>query len=571
MLNPLIPIEIMKKITATDLRLQPFTPSSPVSQDFPGFNHFTTRRDFILFKRISGVALAIVLENPGAADTPASGNFGHFEAAIYLDDTKVACREFSSRLDSATPLRPVRVDISFHAEDIEHGRFYSVRVSRIEPDGSRELQCTAPVRFINAPVLPTRYYTPMTCQAYYASDGDTNSLHIRVTTTDALNGLDLPAEVTARVVWPDGSEKTIDCDVSRYGEDTVWLLAELTDIEDPAGTTYVEFLCMGYPFTGLVMRPASYVDNNEISVTRLGVIKDYAAGSVEAPEDSPAPKPSAADRLARMVGLDEVKERVASCMALERMNRLRRKAGLSTPPMPLHALFLGSPGTGKTTVARIMGEVLHDAGVLSSGHVVVHERSTLIGRYYGTEEENTRKAIEEAAGGILFIDEAYQLHRPDDPRDPGCLVLDSLMTALADENRRDWMVILAGYTEPMLKMLATNPGLASRFPESNHYHFADFSPRELMQIAENYLEDNDFHLSPGARYRLAELLESDWILRDSSFGNGRHVNNIITARVLPAMARRLSAIDRPTRSQLTTIIADDIPAGTAIAASFLSA
>lgn len=550
----------MKKITATDLRVQPFTPSSPVSQDIPGYDHFTTRRDFILFKRISGVALAVVLENPGASDSPATGNFGNFEAAIYLDDTKVAARDFSARLDSATPLRPVRVDIPFHAEDIEPGKFYSVRVSRIDPDGSRELQCSAPLRFINVNVLPTCYYTPEACQAYYTSDCDTNSLYIRITTTDALNGLDLPAEVTARAVWPDGTETALQCEASRIDQETVSLLAELNDIDDPAGTTYVEFMTMGYPFTGLLLRPASYKDNNEISLSRLGVIKDYEAGSVDAPEDNRAPQPTASERLARMVGLDDVKERVTTYTAMARMNRLRRRAGLKTPAMPLHALFLGSPGTGKTTVARLMGEILHEAGVLSSGHVVVRERSSLIGRYYGTEEENTRKALEEAAGGILFIDEAYQLHRPDDPRDPGCLVLEALMTALADETRRDWMLILAGYTAPMMEMLVTNPGLASRLPACNHYRFADFDPRELMQIAENYLEDNDFHLSPGARYRLDELLESDWHYRDTTFGNGRHVNNIITAQVLPAMARRLSTVEHPTQARLTTILAEDIPA-----------
>lgn len=559
----------MKKITATDLRIQPFTPSSPVSQDIPGYDHFTTRRDFILFKRISGVALAIVLENPGAADTPASGNFGNFEAAIYLVDTKVACREFSARLDSATPVRPVRVDIPFHAEDIEPGKFYSVRISSIEHDGSRELQCITPLRFINAPVLPTKYYTPEACSAYYSSDCDTNSLYIRVTATDALDGLDLPPQVTARVVWPDATETTLDCEASRLDQKTVSLLLELSDIDDPAGTTYVEFLTMGYPFTGLLLRPACYKENNEINPCRLGVIKDYQAGTVDAPDDNKAPEPTASEQLTRMVGLEDVKERVTACTAMARMNRLRLRAGLHTPAMPLHALFLGSPGTGKTTVAHLMGRILHDAGVLSSGHVVVRERSSLIGRYYGTEEENTLKALEEASGGILFIDEAYQLYRPDDPRDPGCLVLESLMTALADEKRRDWMLILAGYTAPLLEMLATNPGLASRLPACNHYYFADFNPRELLQIAENYLHDNDFHLSPGARFRLAELLDCDWHFRDTTFGNGRHVNNIITAQILPAMARRLSAIEHPTHSQLTTIIAEDILAPALSACSML--
>lgn len=158
-------------------------------------------------------------------------------------------------------------------------------------------------------------------------------------------------------------------------------------------------------------------------------------------------------------------------------------------------MFLGSPGTGKSTVAKMMGVMLHRAGVQSKGHVVVRERATLLEQNYNSEAEKTMEAIEAAQGGILFIDEAYQLCQPNDPRDPGKFVIETLLTALADDSNHDWMLVLAGYSDQMKRMFDMNPGFKSRIPDSNIYVFDDFTESELMEIAEKYLERNNYTLS----------------------------------------------------------------------------
>lgn len=220
-----------------------------------------------------------------------------------------------------------------------------------------------------------------------------------------------------------------------------------------------------------------------------------------------------------LTGLKSVKEKLSTYERVVCFNKMRTYCGLPVPSVPLHAMFLGSLGTGKTTVAQIMGSMLQRAGILSKGHVVVRERATLLGQNYNSESEKTLGAIEEAQGGILFIDEAYQLYQPNDARDPGKFVIETLLTSLADESKRDWMLILAGYPEDMMRMFDMNPGLKSRIPESNIYMFEDFSENELMEIAENYLLRNQYTLLPDAHTALADRLRHDYLCREKNFGN----------------------------------------------------
>lgn len=263
------------------------------------------------------------------------------------------------------------------------------------------------------------------------------------------------------------------------------------------------------------------------------------------------------NKLGELTGLSSVKEKLYSYRKTIEFTNLRERNGLPTFKMPLHSMFLGAPGTGKTTIAKALGEMLAETGVLSSGHVVVRERSTLIGKYYSSEEENTIKAIEEAQGGILFIDEAYQLLAENDPRDPGRHVINALLTALSDESKRDWMLILAGYPEQTLRLYDLNPGLKSRIPESNIYTFNDFSESELMEIAENYLTKNQYSLTDDARKALLLKLGADYNTRDKNFGNARHVINLFQTTVFPSMAARI--MESGSDTDLTTIIESDIP------------
>lgn len=263
--------------------------------------------------------------------------------------------------------------------------------------------------------------------------------------------------------------------------------------------------------------------------------------------------------LDHLTGLRSVKEKLRIYERVVRFNRMRADKGLPVAATPLHAMFLGSPGTGKTTVANMMGEMLRRAGVLSKGHVVVRERATLLGQYYSSESEKTLAAIEEARGGILFIDEAYQLYQPNDSRDPGKFIIETLLTALSDDADRDWMLILAGYPDEMKRMFEMNPGFKSRIPDSNIYIFDDFTESELMEIAENYLARNSYTMSVEAHEALATRLKSDYAQREKNFGNARHVVNMIQTEILPSMAVRVTSEGLQNESALTEIQIADIP------------
>ncbi len=285
--------------------------------------------------------------------------------------------------------------------------------------------------------------------------------------------------------------------------------------------------------------------------------EDCEEGTEEARKE--AEKEARLVSLDHLTGLASVKAKLTVYEKLVRFNKMRADNGFPIAAAPLHAMFLGSPGTGKTTVAKMMGVMLRRAGVLSRGHVVVRERSMLLGPNYSMEETNTLKAIEEAQGGILLIDEAYQLYQPNDPRDPGRFVIETLLTALADESKRDWMLILAGYPDEMRRMFEMNPGLKSRIPDTNIYDFEDFTETELMEIAERYFRRQEYVLSAAAREALARRLASDYANRDKSFGNARHVINLIQTEIIPAMAVRVVSSGWAEPEELTEIQACDIP------------
>lgn len=266
------------------------------------------------------------------------------------------------------------------------------------------------------------------------------------------------------------------------------------------------------------------------------------------------------DTLDRMVGLREVKEQMVEYRNMVSLAMRRQDSGLTATHPPLHAIFMGNPGTGKTTVARIYGTMLNQLGLLSSGHVVVRERSTLMGQNYASEQELTRQAIEEARGGVLFIDEAYNLYNSNDPRDPGRNVIETLLTLLGDERERDIALLLAGYPGGMASLISFNQGLDSRIPASNRYRFPDYSVDELMQIADSYCAANSYFMTTEARKSLRCKVSYDFRLRDEKFGNARYITALMTSQVLPAMASRLAGRRTLSLFDMITIQKDDIPA-----------
>lgn len=281
------------------------------------------------------------------------------------------------------------------------------------------------------------------------------------------------------------------------------------------------------------------------------------------PEDIPEiTKPNtdeAINRMKSLVGLENVKQQILNHMALVKLNSLRVSKGMYNRVPPMHMVFTGNPGTGKTTIAKSIGEIYHSIGILSSGHVVVTERSKLVSDVIGGTERNTRNAINSAAGGVLFIDEAYNLFTGvKDSKDFGIHVIDTLLTALSADIT-DLIVILAGYTEEMERMLEANPGMKSRFPYI--FNFEDYTPKELMQIGKMVIEKEQYKLTAEAEKKLTSYIIHEYDHKDDHFGNGRFITRLITTHIIPSLSNRLlpKLGTNISVDEMTTIEACDIP------------
>jgi probable Rubsico expression protein CbbX len=261
------------------------------------------------------------------------------------------------------------------------------------------------------------------------------------------------------------------------------------------------------------------------------------------------------DQLDReLIGLKPVKARIREIAALLVVNRARLQLGLGTAPTSLHMSFTGHPGTGKTTVAERMSKILHGLGYLRKGHVVTATRDDLVGQYIGHTAPKTREMLKKALGGVLFIDEAYYLYRPENERDYGAEAIEILLQVM-EANRDDLVVIFAGYKERMDVFYQSNPGLSSRV--ANHIDFPDYSCDELFAIAKLILAAESYRFSEEASVAFAEYIQRRMQL--PFFANARSIRNAID-RARMRQANRLftrmgSAL---TRIDLMTIEADDI-------------
>ena len=257
-----------------------------------------------------------------------------------------------------------------------------------------------------------------------------------------------------------------------------------------------------------------------------------------------------------LVGLRPVKARIREIAALLVVNRARREMGLESGPPSLHMSFTGRPGTGKTTVAERMSKILHGLGYVRKGHVVTATRDDLVGQYIGHTAPKTREMLKKAMGGVLFIDEAYYLYRPENERDYGAEAIEILLQVM-ESNRDDLVVIFAGYKERMDVFYQSNPGLSSRV--ANHIDFPDYSASELLTIAKMILASENYRFSEEA-----SAVFADYIVRRMQlpfFANARSIRNAIDRarmrqanRLFNAMESRLSRVD------LMTIEAGDITA-----------
>ena len=263
-----------------------------------------------------------------------------------------------------------------------------------------------------------------------------------------------------------------------------------------------------------------------------------------------------------LVGLVPVKQRIRDIAALLVIDKLRQNLGMPSQAPSLHMNFTGNPGTGKTTVALRMAQILHRLGYVRKGHLVAVTRDDLVGQYIGHTAPKTKEVLKKAMGGVLFIDEAYYLYRPENERDYGQEAIEILLQVMENQ-RDDLVVILAGYKDRMDTFFQSNPGLSSRI--AHHLDFPDYAQDELLQIGDRMLEQQHYQFGPGARDAFAEYLALR--IGQPHFANARSVRNALDRMRLRQASRLFADRERVlTQDDLSTIAPADIRASRVFAA-----
>lgn len=280
--------------------------------------------------------------------------------------------------------------------------------------------------------------------------------------------------------------------------------------------------------------------NNNISVTKLDEDKSLQ---------------ELLNELNSLIGLDDVKQDVQSLINLVQIRRIREKRNLKQQPMSLHLVFMGNPGTGKTTVARLLARIYNKIGVLSQGQLVEVDRSGLVGGYVGQTALKVQDVVKSAIGGILFIDEAYSLTSNKDGNDYGQEAIDTLLKAMED-HRDNLIVIVAGYTNLMEDFLESNPGLKSRF--NKYLYFKDYTPEELYAIFEKICKGYKFNITDEAQEYVKDYFEKRYIYRNENFANGRDVRNFFEKALIRQADRLSNKGNNLTDEELSELTLSDI-------------
>lgn len=305
--------------------------------------------------------------------------------------------------------------------------------------------------------------------------------------------------------------------------------------------------------------------DKEVELIRLKMLldekkkKEQSQNPVTTPPQSVQTQPETLDdvlqKLNNLIGMENIKEEVNTLVNFLKIQKLRQDKGLTAIPLTLHSVFCGSPGTGKTTVARLMGQIYKQIGILSKGHLVETDRSGMVAGYIGHTAQQVDKLVQSALDGVLFIDEAYTLE-PEDAsgNDFGQEAIDTLLKRMEDYRDR-LVVIVAGYTGEMERFINSNPGLKSRF--SRHFYFEDYEPQELIAMFEQQCQKYGFQLEPAAHKILLDKLIELYNKRDDSFGNGRLVRNIFE-RTVSQQANRLVKIPNLSVEMMKMLLKEDI-------------
>ncbi|MFZ3587834.1 stage V sporulation protein K [Bacillus sp. DJP31] len=262
------------------------------------------------------------------------------------------------------------------------------------------------------------------------------------------------------------------------------------------------------------------------------------------------------DEMACLIGLDEMKKLVKEIYAWLYINKKREEQGLKPGKQVLHMLFKGNPGTGKTTVARLLGKLFFNMNVLTKGHLIEAERADLVGEYIGHTAQKTRDLVKKAMGGILFVDEAYSLARGGE-KDFGKEAIDTLVKHMEDK-QHDFVLILAGYSREMEHFLTLNPGLRSRFPVV--LDFPDYSVEQLIEISKIMMAEREYQFSRDAEWELKIHLKDLLLQSPRAFSNGRYVRNVIE-KSIRTQAMRLLMSESYERNDLLTIQRQDLDFG----------